>query len=301
MPITPFHFFPGILFKSFGGTRISWAVFVFANLLIDVEPIAWYLTTGHPMHPYAHTYLGAMVAGMLAAVAGRPCCECWLRFWNRQMSATQRRWLGVGENISIFAAWSGALLGTFSHVALDSVMHSDITPMWPFAPGNVLLQIISIDVLQGLCIATGIWGAFRLIARRAQASRSGLVRRSAAFGNLLLTAAVLILALVGGAVWLGKPTAPASFDAVAWRKVPALSHYGNPRWPMAADALASLRHNKPVRAATVQWLGQPDAPGSPTRLSYYLGFPGWLAMDPCTLDIEFTEEGVFLRAAIVQH
>ncbi len=302
MPITPFHFGPGLLLKSFGGRHVSWVTFALANLLIDVEPVACYLVTGQPIHPYVHTWLGALLVGVLAAVAGRPLGEVWLRLWNRQLSPAQRRWLGVGETIAASGAWSGALLGSFSHVALDSIMHADIAPWRPFAPGNGLWQLISVDALHWLCVALGVWGALRLAAQRAPAHAGAVIRRAAAFFDLLLVTTALAAACGAGvAAWVQQPAAAEPLDAAAWRAVAPATHYGNPRWRMAQDALARLQLERPGRSATLQLLGAADGAGSPSRLSYQLGFPGRLSMDPYTLDVEFAADNRFLRAAIVQH
>jgi membrane-bound metal-dependent hydrolase YbcI (DUF457 family) len=43
----------------------------------------------------------------------------------------------------------------FSHVFLDSIMHSDMQPFAAFCNGNALLHIITIDQLHMLCLALG--------------------------------------------------------------------------------------------------------------------------------------------------
>ena len=60
----------------------------------------------------------------------------------------------------------GAALGAYSHVLLDSVMHSDIRPLAPYSIDNVLLGIISLSVLHWWCIALGIVGLAGVGARR---------------------------------------------------------------------------------------------------------------------------------------
>ena len=63
------------------------------------------------------------------------------------------------------AAVTGAFLGTFSHIALDAVMHSDIRPWWPFDGGNGLLRVISIDELHVVCWVLGVLGALVISGR----------------------------------------------------------------------------------------------------------------------------------------
>ena len=60
MPITPFHFGPGALFKCAAPGHLSWTVFALANMLIDLEPITLFFVTGDPTHPWLHTPPGAI-------------------------------------------------------------------------------------------------------------------------------------------------------------------------------------------------------------------------------------------------
>ena len=168
MPITPFHFGPGALFKSAAPERISWTVFALANVLIDLEPIALYFLTGDPAHPWLHTPPGALAVACVAATAGRRPCEWFLKWWNRQLSPAQARWLAVEPVVKRGAAWAGALLGTFSHIFLDAIMHADVRPYWPLAPDNPLQGIIEIETLQWGCVVAGSigLGVLALRARR---------------------------------------------------------------------------------------------------------------------------------------
>ncbi len=82
-----------------------------------------------------------------------------LRLWNWRLSESQKRWLSVNPRISFQAAVIGALFGGYSHVLLDSVMHSDMQPFAPFSEQNGLLRIISIERLHEVCVFAGILGA----------------------------------------------------------------------------------------------------------------------------------------------
>jgi membrane-bound metal-dependent hydrolase YbcI (DUF457 family) len=56
-------------------------------------------------------------------------------------------------------AWMSALVGTYSHIVLDSIMHRDLKPLYPFSQANALLGLMSIEALHGLCIGSGLIGA----------------------------------------------------------------------------------------------------------------------------------------------
>jgi len=52
-----------------------------------------------------------------------------------------------------------AFIGSFSHVLLDSIMHSDVEPLFPFTLGNQLLGLISVSMLHKVCLYSGLVGA----------------------------------------------------------------------------------------------------------------------------------------------
>ncbi|MEW6689836.1 MAG: DUF4184 family protein [Pseudomonadota bacterium] len=166
MPFTPFHFGPGLALRSLAGEWFSFTVFCFVQVLIDLEP-AWYMLQGEAeIHRFFHTYLGATLAGVVAVFAGRPVCRWLLRLWNSRLSSAQARWLGVPETISWTAATTGALIGAWSHVFLDSFMHADMEPYSPLGAGNGLLFLIHVDTLYLACAAAGALGLGILLWRR---------------------------------------------------------------------------------------------------------------------------------------
>src|SRR5262252_1352298 len=121
MPLTPYHFGPGAAIHAIAPRRISFLGFCVANVLTDVEPLYHILRGQHPIHGFFHTYLGATVtaavttAGFAAARAIRP-------------------------QLRLGPVAMGALIGTWSHVLLDSLMASDVHPLAPFNDANPLLD-----------------------------------------------------------------------------------------------------------------------------------------------------------------
>jgi hypothetical protein len=152
LPITPFHFGPGALIKAAVPNHFSWTVFALANVVIDLEPVSLFLFTGDPAHPWLHTFPGALGVAAIVALLGRQGCEYVLQWWNRQLApGWQTRWLAVDPSISRTAAWVSALVGTLSHIALDSLMHVDVEALWPFVAGNRFQGVISLDTLHSAC------------------------------------------------------------------------------------------------------------------------------------------------------
>ena len=128
MPFTPFHLGPGAAFKAIGGRHFSFMVFGGAQVLMDVEPLIRILRGDFLLHGYTHSLAGALLIGVVAALIGKP------------ISAYVLAALRLPHHpLTWFPAFSGAMIGTFSHVALDAVMHADMQPWWPLASGNDLL------------------------------------------------------------------------------------------------------------------------------------------------------------------
>ena len=163
MPITPFHFGPAALVKSATSRYFSFLAFGLTQVLIDLEPL-YYMSMGvWPIHRFFHTYVGASVAAVLVFILGKPVCATLIRFWNWRLSEAQKRWLSINPDISYLALAMGALFGAYSHVFLDSIMHSDIQPFAPFTDGNPMLYIIPIDRLHAWCALLGVVGGMILL------------------------------------------------------------------------------------------------------------------------------------------
>ncbi len=157
MPITPFHFGPGALVKVIVPKHFSWTIFALSNVLIDLEPVTLFLLIGDPAHPCLHTLPGAIGVAMIAATLGRKPSEWVLGWWNGRLSpGWQTRWLAVEPRISRSTAWISALIGRLSHLALDSIMHTDVEALWPIIAGNQIQGVISLDALHGFCVVAAL-------------------------------------------------------------------------------------------------------------------------------------------------
>jgi hypothetical protein len=148
MPFTPFHLGPGAAFKALLGRHFSFLVFGGAQVLMDLQPLAAMLGADVALHGISHTLAGAAVIGAVAFATGKPVSDFVLRR------------SGVAHRPLTWAATAaGAWIGTFSHVALDSVMHADLVPGWPWFAGNPLLFSLSATELHALCVVLGGVGA----------------------------------------------------------------------------------------------------------------------------------------------
>ena len=154
MPFTPIHLGPGALFKAIGGRHFSFMVFGGSQVMMDIEPLVGIIQGKAILHGYTHTLAGALLIGVAAGLIGRP------------ISAWVLRGLRIPHfPLTWTASFAGALVGTFSHVLLDAVMHSDMNPWRPIAEGNGLLAVLPVGILHMLCLGLGIVGAAILVFR----------------------------------------------------------------------------------------------------------------------------------------
>jgi membrane-bound metal-dependent hydrolase YbcI (DUF457 family) len=154
---------PAVALKACLQGGFSLMVFGWAQVVMDVQPLAVMLTGHGHLHGFSHTYIGATLLGAFSALSGKYLSELGLRV------------LGHTEflPISWFVACVSALIGTYSHVALDSIMHGDIEPLAPFTSTNLLLGLISIEALHWFCAFSGLVGAVvYYVVARMQARRS---------------------------------------------------------------------------------------------------------------------------------
>ena len=152
MPFTPFHMGPGILIKSLLQGSFSLMVFGWAQIVMDIQPLIVLLSVEGHLHGFSHTYIGATLLAVFSALTGKFLSEFGLLI------------LGISKKTNpIKIAWwvvfVSAFIGTFSHVLLDSIMHSDVEPFFPISLQNDFLGLLTYDQIHKLCLYSGLIGA----------------------------------------------------------------------------------------------------------------------------------------------
>lgn len=157
MPVTPFHFGPGAALHAVAPRHVSFLAFCAANVLVDCESLYNLVRGRYPVHAFFHSYLGATLAALavvLLFVAARRLAE-------RLALPDLFGW----KSLAVRAVAVGALLGAWSHVLLDSIMHPDIRPLAPFSAGNSLLHLVSVEALHLGCLVLGVLGGLAVLLR----------------------------------------------------------------------------------------------------------------------------------------
>lgn len=149
MPFTPLHMGPGLLLKALLQGSFSLMVFGWAQILMDLQPLLVMLSGQGQLHGFTHTLLGASLIGGVAIVSGKYLGQVGLRL------------LGLGSACPIrwtVAVVSG-LLGSYSHVLLDGLMHADVELFFPLSDARPLLRLVGYGQLELFCLLSGVAGA----------------------------------------------------------------------------------------------------------------------------------------------
>ncbi|MEP1551153.1 MAG: metal-dependent hydrolase [Paraglaciecola sp.] len=152
MPFTPIHMGSGILIKSLLRGSFSLMVFGWTQIVMDIQPLIVLLSGEGHLHGFSHTYIGATIIAILAGISGKYLSEFGLMVLR----------ISKYENPISIAWWVvflSAFIGSFSHVLLDSIMHLDVEPFYPFTLDNAFLGVISVPVLHKVCLYSGLIGA----------------------------------------------------------------------------------------------------------------------------------------------
>mgnify|MGYP000101968303 CR=1 FL=1 len=151
MPFTPIHMGPGILIKGLMQGSFSLMVFGWTQIVMDVQPLIVLISGEGHLHGFSHTYVGATLLALFAGVTGKYLSQ--LGLWLLRITPS------VKVSIPWFVVFISALIGSYSHVLLDSIMHSDVQPFYPLTLDNSFLGIISVSLLHKLCLYSGLVGA----------------------------------------------------------------------------------------------------------------------------------------------
>lgn len=143
---------PGLAIKALLQGSFSLMIFGWAQFIMDLQPLFVMITGEGHLHGFSHTYVGSGLLAIVAALTGKHLSE-----WGLSVLDIEK------DNKPIQISWpvtfSSAFIGTLSHVLLDSVMHGDLQPFYPFTLDNPFLHMITIDQLHYLCLGCGVAGA----------------------------------------------------------------------------------------------------------------------------------------------
>ncbi len=149
MPFTPFHFGPAVLIGMLLVPFIDISAILIGSVILDLEPLVVLLFhLPYPLHGIFHTYIAATIVAILLSLALWPL---------RNILNTIVSVFGVHQESTLRSLFIASLIGTYSHVFLDSFLYAEMNPFYPLL-GNPFLGLLSTQFTYGLCIASGLLG-----------------------------------------------------------------------------------------------------------------------------------------------
>ncbi len=169
MPFTPLHMGPGILIKAIMQGSFSLMVFGWAQIIMDIQPLFVLITGEGHLHGFSHTLIGATLLALFSIITGKYLSEYGLILLriSTESNPVKIKWRVV---------YISAFIGTYSHVFLDAIMHSDVQPYYPFLQRNVFWQLISLSELHQFCFYSALVGAivyYSLMYKHKSKDRTG--------------------------------------------------------------------------------------------------------------------------------
>lgn len=159
MPFTPFHMGAALAIKPAAGRHFSVLAFGLAQVAMDIEPLVGMLRDADRLHGWTHTLPGALAIGIAVAVASGRIVPPLLRFLHRKAAENRLGWLFSAQPPARHAVWTGALVGTLSHIVLDGLIHHDMQPLAPWLAGNPLVGHVDHDHVYLACAVAAAVGA----------------------------------------------------------------------------------------------------------------------------------------------
>jgi membrane-bound metal-dependent hydrolase YbcI (DUF457 family) len=156
MPFTPYHFGPALFIGVLLFPFIDLATIMVASVILDLEPLAVILfDLQMPLHAFFHTYLGATIVACVLSVLLYP----FRKYLNEIVS-----FFGLKQESSMRHIISASLIGTYSHVLLDSFLYSEMNPFFPLL-GNPFVGLLGFGFMYNLCVVLGLVGFFIYLLR----------------------------------------------------------------------------------------------------------------------------------------
>jgi len=150
MPLTPFHLGPALLIGVALYRWLDLPTLLAASVVIDVRAaLVVFGPLGGPTHGILTTFVGATVVALAlaAGVLALPQPVQSLLAYGRLASTAERA-----------PVLAGALVGTYSHVALDSLLYADARPLFPLAGNPLLREGVVLVPVYGGCALAGLLG-----------------------------------------------------------------------------------------------------------------------------------------------
>ena len=142
MPFTPFHWGPSSwiglsLFKIF-----DFPTLLVASVIVDIEPFCvLFLNLNYPLHGFFHSFLGSSILAVLTAII--------LYLLKSKIKRIMTIFRLAQDSSFKKILWT-SFFGVYLHILLDSFLHRDVKPFYPFE-SNPFLGLFSLQQIYLFC------------------------------------------------------------------------------------------------------------------------------------------------------
>lgn len=149
MPFTPFHMGAGVIAKSIAPRYISIQAFALSQIAMDIEPAIGMAKGSNKLHGWTHTFDGSLFVVFVATL-----------LWKLVEDRRLYRWTLPALDWQVLCATM--LIGAWSHVALDALIHRDMTVVRELMG---LTRVFSHGFVEMLTVIFAVLGAGALALR----------------------------------------------------------------------------------------------------------------------------------------
>lgn len=149
MPFTPYHFGPGLLLGVVLFPFLDFSTVMVACVILDIEPLSVIMFhLPFAAHGFFHTYLGATIVAVLLSLVIWPMRG----YLNKIVSL-----FGLHQESSFRHIFPASIIGTYSHVFLDSLLYPEMNPFYPLI-ANPFVGIFQFGFVYSSCVFLGLLG-----------------------------------------------------------------------------------------------------------------------------------------------
>ena len=140
---------------------------VVSSVIMDVEPFYYLFISPNAdgsLHGFFHTYAGVAILAILVGLI--------LVLWRKRIDGVMNSLNLNQAGLSSEKIFFSSLFAAFSHVFLDSFMHWDLKPFWPFSNANPFLgsvDVVSLHAVLFLALLVSVILVFKaFLSKRAR-------------------------------------------------------------------------------------------------------------------------------------
>ncbi|MBI5051265.1 DUF4184 family protein [Candidatus Micrarchaeota archaeon] len=134
MPLTPFHW-SILIFGFLAFSYFYIPALAISSVVMDLEPFYYmFISPSGNLHGFFHTYMGATIIALVVGFI--------LIKFRKRIDVVAENLKIRQKNISEKWVYFSSFFGAYSHIFIDSFMHSDLKPFWPVTNYNPLLGLV---------------------------------------------------------------------------------------------------------------------------------------------------------------